>query len=492
MNERTMVDHFSIQNEWWYGSGEFLLKKVKPFKRSDYYHLTQNKLETSEALVIIGPRGVGKSTVMYEMIRELLGLKLSEGQLKEEHQKIDNKRILYLSFEPSILKKVKILDILKAYTKYVLKEDINQLTEKIYVFFDEIQNIEWGDQIKHIQDLEFPIKFIISGSSSVKMINESSKGARRFSIYSMHALKFSDFLKASIEDETFHQVLKKFKELRKEVIESIEKNDAEKIFDNFLQLYNDMKPWQTNIELLFQDYLVKGGYPAFIKEKDYSKCTSKLFETFWLGLHKDSTIGSGIDPKAITELIRYIAGVSSCESNYASLMENSKATSNQETLKRYLYHLENSYLINYSYPFSRSPSRKSEFKIYLNDIALKNLLNDQLNGLLFNDQMQIGYTVETLIFDHMIRLYHKIRPRAPIQYKKGSKKNGEIDIILQFNDKSMAIEVKKRDHPKLSDISGLRSFAKKYEIPGLVLCGQRMEIEENIIFLPYWIFILIC
>jgi len=495
MNERTMVDFFSLQNEWWYGSPKFLLTKVKQFKRRDYYHILENELETPEALIIIGPRGVGKSTVIYEIIRELRGLSLSKDVSKfiEEKKGVDKKRIFYLSFEPSVLQKFKILDIIKVYAKYILREDVSKLSQKTYIFFDEIQNMDdWGGQLKHIQDLGLPIKFVISGSSSVKMIDEASKGARRFRVYSMHPLKFSDFLRANISDEAFHKVLEKFKPMRKDFVAAIEENDAGSIFDKFLQLYSDMKPWQTDIELLFQEYLIKGGYPEFIQTKDYSKCTSSLYETFWLGVHKDSMAGSGIDPKAITELIEYIARTSSCETNYASLMKNSKATSNQDVLKKYLYHLENSYLINYSYPFSRGASRKSEFKIYLNDIAIKNLLNGQLNELLYRDEMQVGYTIETLVFDHALRLYYKIRPHTHMQYKKGDEDSSEIDIVLQLNSKSIAIEVKKGDQPSLSEVGGLREFAEKYKMPGFVLGGQKMSIEENIVFLPYWLFILIC
>ena len=84
--------------------------------------------------------------------------------------------------------------------------DISQLKEKIYIFFDEIQDIEWGNQIKAIQNLNYPIKIFISGSSSISMTNEVSNAVRRVNFYSMHPLKFSDFLRYKINDKTFSKL----------------------------------------------------------------------------------------------------------------------------------------------------------------------------------------------------------------------------------------------------------------------------------------------
>ena len=505
MNEKTVIDFLNLQNPWWADTRKFPFKKINEFKRRDYYYLVHRLLEVEEAIVIIGQRGVGKSTAMYEIIRKLLGfsdklgspIDLSSVDISAltNSSPVDSKQILYVTFEESNLQKLKILDVLKIFTKYILKKDLSQLDEKLYVFFDEIQNVEdWGTQIKIIQDLKYPIKLFVTGSSSVRMADEASKATRRVNVYSMHPLKFSDFLLYYIRDQTFERILQDAINLRTDLIQAISEKNSKLIYELFLKLYSDLHSWQTQIEIYFQEYLIKGGYPGLLGEKDYLACSTTLGNAFWLGFHKDIVLSQGIgDPRGMKALAEYISSISSNETNYTSLMEKSGGVgSNTDGLKKYLYHLEKMFLVSLSNPFSSSPTRRgSRFKIYLHDVAIRNMLQGMMNELLLNNQEECGIALETLVFDHLVRLYYKLRPNLPLLYWRDQKTNREVDIIAKLNGHSIAIEVKKADSPHLSDVSGLRLFCKKSEV-GLVLCGKKIDVTDNIVFLPHWLFMLIC
>lgn len=505
MNEKTIIDFLALQNKWWEDKRFFPFQRTKTFKRSDYYYLFKNKVDTEEALVITGPRGVGKSTVLLEIIRSLFGFKdeitgkdidIKKLENPPEEGTVNKKRILYVTFEESSLKKITIIDILKIYAKYILRQDISELNQKIYVFFDEIQNVEdWGTQIKLIQDLNYPIKIFISGSSSVNMINEASKATRRVDIYSMYPLKFGDYLRYNLNDEEFVKILNKMKSFRGELFRLSKENNAKNIYETFLQYYAELKQWQTKIEIYFQEYLIKGGYPALLdmKEDDYQAGSQKLRDTFWLGFHKDLVLAKGIgDPGGMISLTEYIASISSCETNYTSLMKHSEATTNTGMLKKYLYHLEKAHLVSISNKISQTQTKRgSSFKIYLNDIAIRNMLQGLMNELLLNNQVECGFAIETLIYDHALRLYFKVRPDMPLLYCKDKRTDKEVDIILKLNSHMLPIEVKKADSPNLSEVSGLRSFCKN-KMPGLVVCGKKIDMEENIIFIPHWLFALLC
>jgi len=499
MNDRTIFDLLSIQNSWWEDIKEFPVRKVFPFKRSDFYHIHGVELLKKEGSLIIGQRGVGKSTILFEIIRSLLGLpddtnNKSIKKIKTE-KGVDPKRILFATFEETRLQKVNLFDILKVYTKFVLREDIAKLSEKIYVFLDEIQEVnDWGSQIKTIQNLEYDIKIFLSGSSSVAIKNEASKAARRLSVYSMHPLKFSDFLQFKLNnDKKFTAKLSEIIDFRREFITLFRKNKTKEIYEQFLKYYVDLKPWITEIEILFDEYRVKGGYPSLLNNSDYKSCTSTLRDTFWLGFHKDLMLAKGIgDPAGMRALTEYIASISSWETNYTDLREKSGATKNSDQVKKYLYHLENSFLVNISNRFNSSPTRKgSRFKVYLSDIAIRNMLQGMLSGLLFENESEMGLATETLVYDHMLRLLFKIRPYIPLMYTKDKKKGKEVDIILKLNGKNIPVEVKKSDNPPLADVVGLRIFCKERETMGIVSCGKKLSFEENIVFLPHWLFILI-
>jgi predicted AAA+ superfamily ATPase len=78
-----------------------------------------------------------------------------------------------------------------------------------------------------------------------------------------------------------------------------------------------------------------------------------------------------------------------------------------------------------------------------------------------------------------------------MQYWKGSR-NQEVDIVLQLDGIGIPLEVKSSDEPSYNDLSGLKAFCKKYNVPGIVVCGKKLDLKENIIFVPHWLFTLIC
>ena len=500
MNEKTILDILSLQNRWWYDKTNFPFKKTHKIKRSDYYYLKNVALPKEEVLVVLGPRGVGKSTVLMELIKTQLGFNDKEyfediTKYKTPTTGIDGKSILYISFDDVNLQKQKLLDLIKIYAKLVLKKDINKLGEKAFIFFDEIQNVEdWGEQIKLIQDLGLPLKFVISGSSSVAMLDEASKATRRVDVYRMVPLKFSDYLCFHIPEKKFFDFKDEFKFKREKLVDLFSKNDVQGIYDLFLQAYNDFKPYETEIQVGFHEYIIKGGYPGFFKIKDYSECTSKLSQTFWLGFHKDLVLAKGIgDPIGMKELTQYIASISSCETNYTSLMNKSQATTNTGMMKKYLYHLENAFLVNQSHLYKTTVSKKgSSFKIYMNDLAIRNMLTSMLNEFLLDNDIQYGFAIETLIFDHLLRFNFKFKESPTLFYWKDKKTNREVDVVLDFPKKPIPVEVKKGDFPNDSEVAGLKSFCEKYKVPGIVTCGQKLELIGNILFVPHWLFVMIC
>jgi predicted AAA+ superfamily ATPase len=493
MNEKTLIDLLSLTNTWWTNERNFPLGKTYEIKRTDFHHIWRNHLLETEGLLISGPRGVGKSTVMFEIMKRLLGIDSSDS-FSPTFEKVDKERILYISFEDPALKKFSLQEILMIYSKYILKQDINKIPKKVFVFFDEIQNIEnWGDQVKSIIDKEYNLKFFITGSSSVALLNEASKAARRIKVYSMHPLKFFDFMRFKLKNPEFDKILANILGTRKKFLEAYKVRDTKKVYESFIALYASLKGWQTNLEIGFQEYLVKGGYPKYVNEDDYQKISSSLNETFRLGFHKDLVLGGGIgDPKAMETLTTYIASISSSETSYNSLIQNTNSAKNSYHMRRYLYHLETSYLVKDSQKFSPVTKKSFRgFKIYLNDIAIRNMLQGYLNKLLETDRSQYGLNLETAIFDHALRLFYKIRGNYPMQYWKGSR-NQEVDIVLQLDGIGIPLEVKSSDEPSYNDLSGLKAFCKKYNVPGIVVCGKKLDLKENIIFVPHWLFTLIC
>jgi len=130
-NKYVVLHALYEQNPWWVSGvvPEEFIKPIKtletPFKRRDFFVL-RNKLAEKEITAIVGPRQVGKTTILYQLIDSLI-----------QERKIDPKRALYFSFDYPRLK-AEINEVLDAYATSVLREPLQELRAPIYVFLDEV------------------------------------------------------------------------------------------------------------------------------------------------------------------------------------------------------------------------------------------------------------------------------------------------------------------------------------------------------------------
>jgi predicted AAA+ superfamily ATPase len=120
---------------------------------------------------LIGPRGVGKTTLMLQYIKE--------------HLYADQKT-LYFSADNIY------------FSSHSLIEFVNQcyLMDGIRIFFmDEIhQYSNWSQELKNIYDAFPDIKIIFSGSSSIDLVKGGGDLSRRATLFYLHGLSFREYL----------------------------------------------------------------------------------------------------------------------------------------------------------------------------------------------------------------------------------------------------------------------------------------------------------
>jgi predicted AAA+ superfamily ATPase len=165
-----MFEIYKIQNPHWENKSYDL-----PIKRIILDTLKKELLNHKLIISIEGPRRVGKSVLMKQLINYLI------------EQKTSPKNIFYFSFDK--LDK-KILDTLKDYEELT---GVSLREEKIYLFFDEIQKIkDWQSDIKIIYDNYPNIKIIVSGSTLRVSKKESLAG--RMVDFFINPLSFEEYL----------------------------------------------------------------------------------------------------------------------------------------------------------------------------------------------------------------------------------------------------------------------------------------------------------
>lgn len=480
MEEVEILRILNKYNPWW-DNKEIPPSKTNDFKRGDF-HILKNNLDRREIVSIIGPRRVGKTILIHQLIQYLID------------SKIDPKQIFYLSVDEVELNKggAEIKDIFETYSKYVIKMPFDKLKETHYFFLDEIQEIpDWEKILKNWYDFGYKIKFIISGSSSIwisKGTEESLLGRIKSTI--MLPLKFSEILRyRKILPDDFY-ITKKL--LKDSLLEAIQKDKIEIFKEGLDKFLGDISLKRESIEIELNRYLTIGGYPEFLEEMDYARIGEAIRDKIKLIFFKDIIRYFKIrNPSVLEDLFKLLAKQSSSHFNLvqtASLLDIQRPT-----LRSYLKYLTKAYLIKSSqyYSFSRKSRIRKQEKVYVLDAGIRNGVVNFIDDNLIKDDTEMGSVVESVVFDHLIRLKFNLEPgpEPEIFYWKDKK---EIDFIMPVKRKPIPIESKFRNKMQQEFKQILEDFIKENKSPfGIIITKDDFKVEGKVLFIPLWIFLLI-
>lgn len=149
---------------------EFFYRKLKNTPVEFFrYKYNQIKWE-SRAFGLVGPRGVGKSTMLLQYIK----------------QNLDTKDTLYVSADNLYFAEHKLVDLADRFIKMGGK----------HLFIDEIHKYEgWSRELKQIYDSYDDLQIVISGSSILDIYKGMADLSRRMPIYEMQGLSFREYLR---------------------------------------------------------------------------------------------------------------------------------------------------------------------------------------------------------------------------------------------------------------------------------------------------------
>lgn len=383
MQRAELLKEIYRQNPWFSGGRlEFKRRMVERDRMSEL----RRGLDEPNALAVVGLRRSGKTTLLRLLIRELL----------EEH---DPKNLLYFSFDMSGQMDIKaVLDI---YEEEILQRPFKDVKERAYVLFDEVQKIDgWGDQVKSFIDKEYPLKFILSGSSSMHMTKGAGESLiGRVRILTLHPFSFTEFLR--------------YREIT-----------PPKISLEHLRYPSEPIP----LKKAFKEYMKLGGLPEMYDPQTADLLGQNLDLTFFRDIVEIFPVKRA---DVLKSLFLLIAQNSGQRVNYEKMSRDLKTQF--RTVSEYVQHLKDSYLVSTSQPYGGSLAsslRKGE-KAYVSDHAYLNLVD-----------CLVGLRAETIAFNHL-------RKQGKVFYVK----DPEIDIMLPEN--KMAIEVKFGQTVERSDCANL-------------------------------------
>ena len=423
-----IVARLVFDNPWWDTNS----KRKIPFEdqpRRGYFASFQDILtDTSlrRAVVLMGPRRVGKTVMVYQSIKTLLDAG------------VNAQNIFYVSLETPI------------YTGLPLEKLLGHFQEKfdhgrdaeLYVYFDEVQYLpSWEIHLKSLVDSYPSYRFIATGSAAAALrLKSQESGAGRFTDYVLPPLTFAEYLHFIGRDT--------------ELIEKIATDELPQRRVNFKA---------KNIEELnaeFVNYLNYGGYPEAVFSPTVRTDPSQYIKSDIIDkvLLRDLPSLYGISD--IQELNRLFTTLAYNSGNEVSLNDLSKTSGvAKNTINRYMEYLEAAFLIRRVERIDQNAKRfkrASAFKVYLNNPSMR----AALFGSITAESPAMGALTETAIYSQW-----QHNQQAELFYARWN--SGEVDIVHMAGSDlkpNWAVEVKWSDRPYQSrgELDNCVEFAQKH------------------------------
>lgn len=202
-----------------------------------------NRIHWENRLIgIVGPRGVGKTTLVLQYIKNNL----------------DVRHTLYVSAEDFYFAKHRLSDLASDFVKWGGK----------CLFIDEIHKYpDWSKELKLIYDYHNHLKVVFTGSSVLDLKKGSSDLSRRAVLYNLQGLSFREYLML------FHQI-------------EVPVFNLNEILNHQVKVPQIAHPLP-----LFADYLKRGYYP-FALEPDFDL---KLLQVVHQTLESDIPVYAGMN-----------------------------------------------------------------------------------------------------------------------------------------------------------------------------------------------------
>lgn len=429
ISQREVLDRLKFDNPWWNEPEiDSFYRKMPPRAYLPPFEQLVREERISRAVILMGPRRVGKTVLVYQTIQHLMDTG------------IDGKAILYVSLETPF------------YTGLALEKLVNMFlslfghdrNSKLYIFFDEIQYLkEWEVHLKSLVDSFRGYRFVATGSAAAALrLKSRESGAGRFTEFLLPPLTFAEYLSFVGKEE---------------VLTTVEGSGE-------IGMYGYKAPDIEQLNQEFVRYLNYGGYPEAVFSQEIRKDSSRFIKSDIIDkvLLRDLPSLYGIsDIQELNRLFTTLAYNTGDEVSLDGLSKSSGVAKN--TIRKYLEYLEAAFLIRRVHRIDRNArrfERATTFKVYLTNPSMR----AALFGPVDNASEAMGSLTETAIF---AQWFHNTTFIDNIHYARW--KEGEIDIVAcasASQKPDWVVEVKWSDRPfeNPGEVGAMTDFVQKNRV----------------------------
>ena len=417
-------------NPWWSGGG--VREDYGQLGPRAYFERFAELVEQTgvrRAVVLMGPRRVGKTVMLHHVIARLLA---SGNHAPRE--------IAYASLDQPLYARLSIEEI---------AEEVRQASESAngprVLFLDEIQYLaDWERHLKAFVDAHPEIRCVVSGSAAAALrLKSMESGAGRFTDFLLPPLTFHEFLDL-------------------QGIEDLVETGSDPNY-SFLDL--------EQLNRHFVDYVNFGGFPEAVSSPEIRTDPARYIGADIVDkvLLRDLPSLYGIqDVQELNALFMTLVFNTAQEVSLEDLSQRSGVT--KPTIRRYLEYLEAAFLIRIVHRIDRNARRfrrTTSFKVYVTTPALR----CALFGPVAADDEEMGPIAETAVY---AQWFHS---HLNLHYARW--RDGEVDIVHLDRPQSpgWCVEVKwsNRHFKNPGTLKGLRQYAMRHPRARL-LATTRTEI----------------
>jgi hypothetical protein len=464
-------------NPWWAEPGT--VRPEPPRYRRPAVADLLKRLQRPRGLieVVRGPRQVGKTTGIHQIIQDLMRSGASP------------RDILFVRFDLQLLREqpAALRSILSWFETEIRRRPLGE-GRPPWVFLDEVHKLRrWHEDVKHVGDT-YPLRMLLTGSSSVLVARGGHESlAGRVFTTELPAFSFREVL------ECWRPRLARVLPPAIAFADAFEGGLAESV-----RAFDALKPQQKlSIRRALERYYARGGYPRLHSgEVDEDRWADYLVQTVF-----ENVLGADIpdlfpveSPQLLRHLYLSVARLTGQEIAQVKLAENATVAgipTNQPTVGKYVHYLADALLIREfrRYPLARKASARVPAKITVSDLGVRNAIFRGAPSLWESDPQVLGPLVETLVQGvvrghnlqvHFYREFEDPNDRRSRQH--------EVDFVAERVDGAvLPIEVKFRKRIDAADLDGLRYFMRKFGSPcGVVVTRDlgRWDAEARVLYVP--------
>lgn len=489
---------FVDQNPWWRDAAAieadpYLVARRKSKAPWDPRIKYTFNWEEDVVYSLRGPRQVGKTTLLKDMIRNLL------------NRGVDARRMFYYTCD-LVDNPRELANTVSRYRDAIRSES----AERLYIFLDEVSSVrDWQKGIKHLVDTGKlrNVSVVLTGSHTLdlKGVSERLPGRRGAVVDTpdkiLLPMKFGEYA------ETINAELAKvMRRLRLPPSWARQSHLAALGEGELTPAVQEIMLYGKELEALLADYVITGGLPKVIHEyRKNGRIPESVYKTY-----VDSIVGDvqrwNRRESYLRQLVGRIVDTLGNPVGWSTLRQETDIASHN-TVAEYVDALRDMFVLIYLHQFDlarSTPAYQKPKRLHFHDPFFLHALRawgkggdpfDETEDFLRAPE-NVGHVVEGIAADHVIRWGFARSPQKSlfayenvVFYWRG-KKGREVDFVLRLNREYLPIEVKYQARLAKHDRFGIIDFLKSGKgRGGLLLSRSASATAKSVFTIPLAVFL---